>query len=136
MPDFNSSIIDEFHKNGGQVGGQFAGMNLLLLTTTGAKSGQQRVIPLAYTKDGDGYVVAASKGGAPTNPDWYYNLLANPDVTVEVGDQKFNARATVADEADRERLYEQHANVYPGFHDYKKQTDRKIPVVLLGRVES
>lgn len=133
MPnDFNQQIIDEFHAKAGKVGGPFEGMDLLLLTTTGAKSGQTRVIPLAYSKDGDNYVIAASKGGAPTNPDWYHNVVAHPEVTVEVGTDKFSAQAeVVADEAERRRLYDQHAAKMPGFAEYEKQTSRTIPVVVL-----
>src|SRR5262245_34030693 len=103
--DWNTAIIAEFRANGGKVGGQFAGRPLLLLHTTGAKSGQQRIKPLAYSMDGDQFVVIASKGGAPTNPDWYFNIVANPLVTVEVGAEQFQARATVAAEPERTRLF-------------------------------
>ena len=97
MSDFNQQIIEEFHANGGKVGGLFAGKPLLLLTTTGARSGKQRVSPLAYVADGDRLAIIASKGGAPTNPDWYYNLLANPIATVEVNEDRFQVKATVAE---------------------------------------
>jgi deazaflavin-dependent oxidoreductase (nitroreductase family) len=134
MPDFNQQIIAEFRANGGKVGGMFANMPLLLLTSTGAKSGQPRVSPLAYVADGDRLAIIASKGGAPTNPDWYYNLLANPTATVEVKDQRFQVRATVANPAERDRLYARMVEQAPGFADYEKKTARKIPVVILERV--
>ena len=131
MSDWNKAIIEEFRANGGQVGGHFAGKTLLLLHTTGAKSGQERVNPLACVRDGDRLVVIASKGGAPTNPDWYYNVVANPLVTVEVGTEQFQAQATVAEEPERSRLYSQMVAVMPGFADYERNTTRKIPVVIL-----
>src|SRR5947209_19395530 len=105
--NFNQTIIAEFRANDGKVGGMLANMPLLLLTTIGAKSGQPRTTPLAYTTDGDHLVVIASKAGAPTNPDWYHNILANPVVTVEVGNERFQARAVVAEEQERKRLYAQ-----------------------------
>jgi deazaflavin-dependent oxidoreductase (nitroreductase family) len=129
--DFNQTVIERFRQNGGTVPGW---SRLLLLTTTGAKSGRPLTTPLAYSTDGDRLVVAASKGGAPTNPDWYYNLLANPTVTVELGNERFQARAHVADEAERERLYRQHAELMPGFAGYQQKTTRQIPVVLLERL--
>lgn len=132
--DWNKAIIEEFRANGGQVGGQFANMPLLLLHTTGAKSQQPRINPVAYTMDGDRYVVFASKGGAPTNPDWYYNLVAQPLVTVEVGTEQFQARATVAAEPERTRLYEQIAAGRPNFAEYQQKTTRSIPAVILTRI--
>ncbi|MEP7357469.1 MAG: nitroreductase family deazaflavin-dependent oxidoreductase [Anaerolineales bacterium] len=129
--DWNKTIIEEFRQNGGRVGGRFAGRTLLLLHTTGAKSGEERVNPLAYTRDGDRLVVIASKGGAPTNPAWFYNLLANPDVTVEVGTERFEAQAAVPAEPERTRLYNQMAQVMPGFAEYQRNTPRQIPVVVL-----
>src|SRR4030088_2551735 len=101
--NWNHKIIEEFHTNGGKVGGQFAGGQLLLLTTTGAKSGKRRVNPLAYTTDGNRLVIIASKGGAPSNPDWYYNLVANPTVTVELPGDTFQARASVVEGEERQR---------------------------------
>ena len=101
--DWNQKVIEEFRANGGKVGGMFEGMPLLLLHTIGAKSQQERINPVACMQDGDRYMVFASKGGAPTNPDWYYNLIAQPLVTVEVGTEKFQARATVAEEPERTR---------------------------------
>ena len=132
--DFNKTIIEEFRANGGKVGGQFANATLLLLTTIGAKSGQARVNPVAYTTDGDRLIIIASKGGAPTNPDWYYNLKANPIVTIELGREQFQARAVVAEGAERDRLFTQMAEVMPGFADYQRNTDRQIPVIVLERM--
>jgi deazaflavin-dependent oxidoreductase (nitroreductase family) len=132
--DWNKAIIEEFRANGGKVGGMFAGRTLLLLHTSGAKSGQPRINPVAYVKDGDRFVIIASKGGAPTNPDWYYNLVAHPDVTVEVGTEQFQVHATVAAEPDRTRLYQQMVAMMPGFAEYEQKTTRKIPVFILTRV--
>lgn len=133
MSDFNKGIIEEFRTNGGVVGGHFEGMNLLLVHTTGAKSGRERINPVAQISDGDRYVIIASKGGAPTSPDWYYNLKANPEVTIEVGTQKFPALATITEEPERSELFEKMASQYPGFEDYKEKTKRVIPVVILTR---
>ena len=132
--DFNRSIIEEFRANGGIVRGPFDGATLLLLTTTGAKSGRRGTTPLVYSKDGDRLVIMASKAGAPTNPAWYHNVLAHPTVTVEVGTESFDARATVITGAERDRLYAQHAEKNPGFLEYQKKTTRVIPVVTLERV--
>jgi deazaflavin-dependent oxidoreductase (nitroreductase family) len=132
--DFNQAIIAEFRANGGKISGQFAGRPLLLLTTIGARSGQPRIAPLAYTTDGDHLVIIASKGGAPTNPDWYHNLLANPTVTVEVGSESFQAQAAVPSGQERERLFTQMAEQMPGFAEYQRNTSRQIPVVVLQRV--
>jgi deazaflavin-dependent oxidoreductase (nitroreductase family) len=130
-----AALIEDFRAHGGQVtAGPFANRSILLLTTTGAKSGQPRLAPLVYSRDGDRYVIVASKGGAPTHPAWYFNLVANPIVTVEVGGEKFGARAVVAGDAERDRLYAQHAATYPGFNDYQARTSRRIPVVLLERL--
>jgi deazaflavin-dependent oxidoreductase (nitroreductase family) len=133
--DWNKHVIEEFRANGGKVGGGFEGRPLLLLHTTGAKSGQPRVNPVAYVTDGDRLVVIASKGGAPSNPDWYRNLVANPLVTVEVGTEKFQARASVATEPDRTRLYQKMVSVMPGFAEYERKTTRVIPVIILTRVK-
>ena len=136
MSDFNQAIIDEFRANGGKVGGYFAGANMLLLHTIGAKSGQPRTNPLVYTTDGDRMVIIASKGGADSNPDWYYNLLANPTITVELGDQQFRARATaVTQEPERSRLYAKMVEHRSGFADYEQKTSRKIPAIVLERLE-
>lgn len=133
--EHNQRIINEFRANGGKVGGGFEGKTLLLLHTKGAKSGQERINPTAYVRDGDRLVVIASKGGAPTNPDWYYNLLENPLVTVEVGTENFQARAAVADEPERSRLYEKMVEMMPGFDEYRRKTTRKIPVITLTPVK-
>jgi len=135
MSDFNQATIDEFRANDGKVGGYFAGANMLLLHTIGAKSGQPRTNPMVYVTDGDRLVVIASKGGDDRNPDWYYNLLANPNVTVELGSEKFQARATaVTAEPERSRLYAKMVEHRPGFADYEQKTTRKIPAVVLERV--
>jgi len=134
--NWNQQVIEEFRANGGKVGGPFAGGNILLLHTIGAKSNQPRINPLAYIKDGGNLVVFASKAGAPTNPDWYYNLLAHPDVTVEVGTERFTARAVVADSENRNRLYSQIASQNPGFAEYEKKTTRRIPAVILERTSA
>ncbi|MCB8984891.1 MAG: nitroreductase family deazaflavin-dependent oxidoreductase [Ardenticatenaceae bacterium] len=133
MSDWNKKIIEEFRANEGRVGGNFANMTLLLLHTTGAKSGRPRLNPVAYTKDKDRLVIIASKGGAESHPDWYYNVLANPNVTVEVGSEKYEAIATVEEEPERTRLYDQMAAQYPGFEAYRQKTSRVIPVITLKR---
>src|SRR6266545_6701395 len=128
MNDINVDVIEQFRTNIGSIfSGMFKGARLLLLTTTGAKSGKKRVNPLAFTRDGDNYVVIASKGGSPTHPDWYRNLVANPQVTVEVGTQRFEARARVAGGTERDRLYAAQAAIMPGFADYQRKTSRQIP---------
>ncbi|MGD0876844.1 MAG: nitroreductase family deazaflavin-dependent oxidoreductase [Anaerolineales bacterium] len=133
--DRNLGIIQEFRANGGKVGGPFAGKSLLLLHTIGAKSREPRINPVACIRDGDRLVVIASKGGAPTNPDWYYNLRANPLVTVETGSEQFQARASVATESERTRLYDQMVAMMPGFAEYQRKTTRIIPVIILTRVK-
>jgi deazaflavin-dependent oxidoreductase (nitroreductase family) len=131
--DWNRKIIEEFRANGGKVGGQFEGANLLLLRTTGARSGQERVNPVAYQAVGDDYAVFASKGGAPTNPDWYHNLVANPNVTVEIGNATFQGTARVAEGDERERIWARQKETWPGFADYEQKTTRQIPVVVISR---
>jgi len=131
LNDRNKKIIDEFRANDGRVGGNFEGKTLLLLHTQGAKSGQERINPLACVKDGDRCVVIASKGGAPTHPDWYYNVIANPQVTVEVDTETFQAEAIVAEEPERTRLYNKMVEVMPGFEGYRRNTTRQIPVIVL-----
>jgi deazaflavin-dependent oxidoreductase (nitroreductase family) len=133
--DWNKAIIDEFRANSGKVGGQFAGRTLLLLHTLGAKSNQERVNPVAYVADADRLVIIASKGGAPTNPNWYHNLLAHPLVTVEVGTEQYQVRAAVASEPERTRLYGKMVEVMPGFAEYQQKTTRVIPVITLTRVK-
>jgi deazaflavin-dependent oxidoreductase (nitroreductase family) len=133
--NFNEEIIEQFRTNNGtMVSGMFKGAPLLLLTTTGARSGQTRINPLAYTRDGDRYVVIASKGGAPTHPDWYHNVVAHPEVTIEVGPGRFQARASVPEGAERDRLYDAQAAVMPGFAEYQRNTTRRIPVVVFDRI--
>lgn len=131
---FNDRVIAEFRANGGKVGPPFEGAPMLLLTTTGAKSGQSRTSPLVYTTDGDRIVIIASKAGADTNPDWFRNLVANPEVTVEQGTERFQARAATVEEPERTRLYNQQAALMPGFAEYEKKTTRRIPVVVLERL--
>lgn len=136
MSDFNEwnkKIIEEFRANDGKVGGPFENMTLLLLHTTGAKSGQPRINPVATLAEGNKYVIIASKGGADTHPAWYHNLVANPDVRVEVGTEEFAAQATVTDEPERTELYRKVASHYPGFAEYERKTERVIPVITLRR---
>lgn len=129
--NYNHMVIERFRANGGKVDSH---AHLLLLTTTGAKSSQPYTTPIAYSTDGERLVIIASKGGAPTNPDWYHNLLAHPDVTVELGTERFQARATIAEGQERERLYAQHAALMPGFAEYQQKTTRQIPVIVLERI--
>ena len=131
MSDWNTAIIDEFRASGGQVGGNFAGAPLLLLHTTGAKTGQERVNPMMYRQVGGSYAVFASKAGAPTNPDWYHNLVTNPAVTAEVGAQTLPFTARVAAPDEREQIWAAQKADYPGFADYETKTTRQIPVVIL-----
>jgi deazaflavin-dependent oxidoreductase (nitroreductase family) len=132
--EFNRQLIEEFRTNGGKVTGQFAGRPLLLLTSTGAKSGHAYTTPLVYTKDGNRLVIIASKGGAPTNPDWYHNLVAHPMATIELPGERFQAKAVVTTGAERDRLFNQQAEEMPNFAEYqKKNTKRRIPVIVLER---
>ncbi len=132
---FNKAIIDEFRANKGVVGGQFAGAPLLLLSTTGAKSGLARVNPLVYLADGDRQIIIASFAGAPTSPPWYHNLLANPEVGVEMGSENFKASAGVLDEPERTELYAKMVEIMPVFSEYQSKTTRVIPVIALTRLE-
>ena len=129
--DWNAGIIEEFRSNEGKVGGMFEGRPLLLLHHTGAKTGRVRVNPLAYMADGDRLVVFGSKGGSPTHPDWYFNLLANPRATVEVGTETIEVRARVAEGEERERLWSRQKELMPGFGEYEQRTTRQIPVIVL-----
>jgi deazaflavin-dependent oxidoreductase (nitroreductase family) len=129
--DWNAKIIAEVRANEGKVGGPFTGAPVLLLHTTGAKTGQERVNPMMYRRVGDNYAVFASKAGAPTNPDWYHNLVANPAVRAEIGTQTLDLTARVADSAEREPIWAAQKADYPGFADYEKKTSRQIPVVIL-----
>ena len=134
MNDFNQQIIDEFRANDGKVGGPFEGARLLLLHTKGAKSGEERVHPLAYRTDGDRLVVFGSKAGAPTNPDWYHNLRANPRAKIEVGTEQLDVEAKIAEGEERDRIWEQQKRDIPNFAEYEQKTDRRIPVIILERV--
>ncbi len=134
QPDFNEinrRVTAEFHANAGRVRGPFEGTDILILTTTGAKSGQTRWNPLAYTRDADRYIIVASKAGLPSHPDWYYNLLRYPSVSIEVGTENVMVEASVAMGAERDRLFAQHAEQMPRFREYERSTTRTIPVVIL-----
>ena len=133
MNDFNQRLIEEFRANGGKVTGQFSGAPVVLLTTTGAKSGKRHTTPLVYLQDGERVVVFASMGGAPKNPAWYHNLLANPAVTVEVGTETYEAKAAVVTGAERDALYARQAARFDAFNQYQARTSRVIPVVALTR---
>jgi deazaflavin-dependent oxidoreductase (nitroreductase family) len=124
---YNLGIIEEFRANGGKSG-------LILLTTTGARSGEPRVVPLNYSEDGDRIIVIASKGGSPTHPDWYHNLLAHPEVTIERGQETYRAHAVVAQGAERQRLFDQQAAQWAFFAEYQKKTAREIPVIVFERI--
>ena len=129
--DRNQKIIAEFRANDGAVGGPFEGAPLLLLHSTGARSGKERINPMMYQAVDGSYAVFASKAGAPTNPDWFHNLVANPDASVEVGAQTVPVRARVAEGAERARIWTRQTELYPGFADYESKTTREIPVVIL-----
>ena len=130
---WNDDLIADIRKNGKATSGPFVGRDVLVLTTKGAKSGKVHEVPVVYSNEGDDLVVVASMGGAPKNPAWFHNLKAHPDVTVETGKQSWKAKALITPEAERVRLYEQHAVKHPGFRDYVKKTTRKIPVIRLRR---
>ncbi len=131
MNDWNRRTIEEFRANRGKVGGVWEGRPLLLLTAIGAKSGQSRTNPMMYLREGDHLYVFASKGGAPTHPDWYHNLLAHPEVTVELGGEKFSAVARPITGEARDQIYARWAAQYPQFREYQEKTTRKIPVIEL-----
>ena len=133
VQDFNRNLIDEFRANHGKVTGIFENSPVLLLTTTGAKSGNRHTTPVVYTTDGDRLVIIASKGGAPNSPDWYHNIVANPTVTIELPDETFEARASLASGDERDRLYAAQAEMMPAFKEYEHKTSRRIPVVILER---
>jgi deazaflavin-dependent oxidoreductase (nitroreductase family) len=134
MSDFNQSLIDDMRAHRGHpTSGPFVGRDVMILTTTGAKTGETRETPLVYTRSGDDLVIVASMGGAPRNPSWYHNLVAHPRVMVELDGTRFGAVARVAGPEERRRLYDQHAQVNPGFLEYEKKTSRVIPVVVLSR---
>ncbi len=136
MNDYNRRLIEEFRAHGGKVSGYFEHTPLLLLTTTGAKSGERHTTPVAYMPDGDRLLVWASNGGSPTHPDWYHNLVAHPHVTVEVGTETFEAVAVVTADAERDRLWTQLVAVYPVLAENQAKTTRQIPVIALSRQES
>jgi deazaflavin-dependent oxidoreductase (nitroreductase family) len=133
LNDFNQRVIGEFRANQGKVGGQMANIPLLLLTTTGAKTGRTLIKPLAYTRDGERLVVIASFAGAPKHPAWYNNLVANPVATVEIGSERFQVKATVTAGEERQRLFDSQAKQMPIFAEYQQKTTRQIPVVVLTR---
>jgi len=134
MTEFNKGVIDEFRKNGGKVGGPFAGAPMVLLTHKGAKSGTIYTTPLVYSKDGNRIVIIASKAGAPNHPAWYHNIVAHPEVTLEIGTERFKAKATVTQGKERERLFDAQAKQMAQFNEYKKKTTRQIPVIALERL--
>ena len=133
MPDRNARVIAEFRAHAGRVGGYFAGIDLLLLTSTGARSGRSYTHPLSYATDGGRYVVIAADGGAPAHPGWYYNLIAHPDITLEVGTERFPAWADLAIGAERDRLFAERAQAIPALNDYAARTSREIPVFTIER---
>lgn len=134
--DWNQNVINEFRANAGKVGGPFEGKSLLLLHTIGAKTGQERINPVACVEDGERLVIVASKAGSPTHPDWYHNIIANPNITVEYKTEIFQVIAEIATEPERTRLYGKMVEVMPGFADYQQKTSRVIPVIVLYRKEN
>jgi deazaflavin-dependent oxidoreductase (nitroreductase family) len=136
MRQFNDNLINEFRANGGKVNsGPFVKAPLILLTTTGAKSGRPFTTPLVYTKDGNRIVIIASKGGHPKHPAWFHNIKAHPTVTLEIGTKKFQAKATITSGAERQRLFDAQAKVMPQFNEYQKATTREIPVIAMEPIE-
>ena len=134
LNDYNAKLIDEFRANDGKIHGDFANAPIVLITHTGAKSGKPRTNPIAYTRDGDNVVIIASKGGAPTNPAWYHNIVANPEVTVELPGETYQARARVAAGDERDRLFAAQAAIMPNFQAYQDKTTRQLPVIVLERI--
>ncbi|MFE9576955.1 nitroreductase family deazaflavin-dependent oxidoreductase [Nocardia sp. NPDC006044] len=130
---FNEQVIDEFRANAGKVGGMFEGAAMVLITTTGAKSGRRITNPLVYLPDGDRIVLIASNGGADKHPSWYHNLRANPDLTVEIGTERYEAKAEVVTGAERDALYARMVEIMPGFGEYQEKTSRVIPVFVVRR---
>lgn len=134
MSDWNQKIIEEFRANAGNVGGPFEGATMVLLHTTGAKSGVERVSPLVTQPDGDGrWLIFASKGGAPTNPDWFHNIKAGGPVAIEIGTETVAVSARVLEGEERERYWTKQKELRPTFADYERKTSREIPVILLER---
>lgn len=136
MSDFNDRIIEEFRANGGRVGGRWEGRNLLLLTTTGRKTGRKHTTPIVFTPSDDRLLVYGSNSGGPSHPDWYLNLLADPHVVVEVGADRYDAIATPLDQEERNREFAAQVARIPAFGEYEQKTDRVIPVIALRREES
>lgn len=134
ISEWNQAVVEEFRANGGEVGGRFNGRNLLLLHTIGRESGVERINPIAYVRDSKRFVIIASKGGADTHPDWYYNLISHPDITIEVGTESFQVHAVEAREPERSRLYEKMIEMMPAFAEYRQKTARVIPVFILKKV--
>ncbi len=135
--DFNTNLIKDMRANRGKpTSGPFKGRDVLILITKGAKSGETRENPLVYTRDGENLVIVASKGGSPTHPSWYHNLVKHPEVTVEADGEKYKAHAHVPQGEEYERLYTQHADINPTFYDYREKTSRQIPVIVLERIYS
>ena len=135
LNEYNKQVIAEFRANEGKVGGQMENMPVILLTMTGAKSGRTITKPLVYTTDGERIVVIASFAGAPHHPGWYHNLVAHPEVTLEIGTERFRAKAEVTSGEERQRLFDAQAAQMPIFHDYQKKTSRQIPVVVFNRID-
>jgi deazaflavin-dependent oxidoreductase (nitroreductase family) len=135
VDELNQKVISEFPANQGKVGGLFEGFPVLLMTMKGAKTGRTLVRPVCYGRDGEAIVIFASYGGKPHNPPWYHNLVANREITVEVGSEKFKARATVTSGKERQRLFEIAARSFPLLADYQKKTTRQIPILVLNRIE-
>jgi deazaflavin-dependent oxidoreductase (nitroreductase family) len=133
LNDFNRAIVEEFRANGGKVGGGFEGAPMVVLHTTGAKSGKERLAPLVYQQLDDGWAIFGSKAGAPTDPDWFRNLQANPDATIEVGTEIVPVTARVAEGDEREVIWSKQKELMPGFAEYEAATTRQIPVVVLAR---
>jgi deazaflavin-dependent oxidoreductase (nitroreductase family) len=132
MSDWNTPVIEEFRANDGKVGGDMEGWSIVLVHHTGAKSGTERVTPLVYQQlDGDTIAVFASKAGAPANPDWFHNLVAHPETTIEIGAETRSVRARVAEPDERERIWSEQKRRMPQFAGYEDKTDREIPVVVL-----
>ncbi len=131
MTDWNAQIIEEFRANDGKVTGPFEGGTLLILHSTGAKSGKERINPLMYQKVDEGYAVFASKAGAPTNPDWYYNLKANPEAWIEVGTDRVDVTAHEVVGNARDEIFDRQKQAWPGFAEYEQRAGRTIPVMIL-----
>ena len=133
MIDYNNKVIKEFRENGGEVTGRFAGAPLLLLTTTGAKSGEKRTTPLAFSSDGDDIIIIASYAGNPKHPAWFLNMRANPEVTIELPNETFTTNAVIPEGEERQRLFDQQAAKMPAFKEYQAKTSRQIPVIVISR---